>query len=180
MGSFEWIVLLAGPVFFIIWGCIWGKVTNALIHSKGYYSQNWFWWGFFFSVAAVAVAAFRPENPDQDGKAGYTSHLTNAAEVYEKEDKGMLDVPINKGVGPDTWQCVCGRKNMIMAYRCSECGLPKDEALHLAHTINTQKKNADSASAQIQKFENMKKLQARLDNGEISQAEFEELKKEYT
>ena len=45
----------------IIWGIIWGFATNAIIHNKGY-DENWFWWGFFFSIIAVIVAATKPEN----------------------------------------------------------------------------------------------------------------------
>lgn len=44
----------------MIWGVVWGMVTNKIIENKGY-NENWFWWGFFFSWIAAIVAATKPQ-----------------------------------------------------------------------------------------------------------------------
>ena len=57
----EIVILIIG----IIQGVIFGFATNQIIKNKGY-SENWFWWGFFFSFLAVIVAATKPDNhPNQ-------------------------------------------------------------------------------------------------------------------
>ena len=39
----------------IAWALIWGFATRTVIYNKGY-SDNWFWWGFFFGFIAFIVA----------------------------------------------------------------------------------------------------------------------------
>lgn len=57
----EIVILIIG----IIQGVVFGFATNQIIKNKGY-SENWFWWGFFFSFLAVIVAATKPDNhPNQ-------------------------------------------------------------------------------------------------------------------
>lgn len=44
----------------IFWGIIWGVVVNQVIKNKGY-EENWFFWGFFFSIFALIVALTKPD-----------------------------------------------------------------------------------------------------------------------
>jgi hypothetical protein len=44
----------------IIWAIIWGVVVNQVIKNKGY-EENWFLWGFFFSIFALIVALTKPD-----------------------------------------------------------------------------------------------------------------------
>ena len=49
-------------VYLIMWaiiGSIFGVATNAIIKNRGY-SENWFWWGFFFGFIAMIVALSKP------------------------------------------------------------------------------------------------------------------------
>ena len=57
--EFLYIILVIGM------GVVWGYATNTIIHNKGY-SENWFWWGFFFGLIAVIVAACKPQCPSQE------------------------------------------------------------------------------------------------------------------
>lgn len=43
----------------LVYGIIFGVVTNIVIKNKGY-EENWFWWGFFFGVFALIVACTKP------------------------------------------------------------------------------------------------------------------------
>lgn len=45
----------------VIWGLIWGFATKKVIENKGY-TENWFWWGFFFGFIALIVALTKPDN----------------------------------------------------------------------------------------------------------------------
>jgi len=47
-------------ILYIIQGCIFGDATHKIIKNKGY-NENWFWWGFFFSIIAMLVALSKPE-----------------------------------------------------------------------------------------------------------------------
>ena len=50
-----------GILVAIIMGC----ATQQIIKGKGY-TENWFWWGFFFGLIAVIVALLKEENHYQD------------------------------------------------------------------------------------------------------------------
>lgn len=43
----------------LVYGIIFGVVTNIVIKNKGY-EENWFWWGFLFGVFALIVACTKP------------------------------------------------------------------------------------------------------------------------
>lgn len=111
----------------IIWGCIWGVATNAVIKNKGY-DENWFWWGFFFEIIALLVAATKPENRSNtygsyDGLSHgeVDSHLTRAADEIRRKDY------LNSG----GWTCAsCKKINPKYLTTCS-CGLSKDESQRL-------------------------------------------------
>ncbi len=47
-------------IVYIIQGSIFGFATKKIIENKGY-SENWFWWGFFFGFIAMLVALAKPE-----------------------------------------------------------------------------------------------------------------------
>ena len=62
---------------FIIWGIIWGFATKAVIENKNY-SENWFWWGFFFGIIAFIVALAKPENRSYDSYSPYSSNSSSS------------------------------------------------------------------------------------------------------
>ena len=43
----------------LVYGIIFGVVTNKVIKNKGY-KENWFWWGCLFGVFALIVACTKP------------------------------------------------------------------------------------------------------------------------
>ena len=62
----------------LIWGTIWGVAVQKIVEIRGYH-ENWFWWGFFFSVIACIVACSKPQ------------------------------VAAKPLAFPGDWQCTCGR-----------------------------------------------------------------------
>lgn len=90
-----------------ILGVIMGKLTNKVLHYKGYYSEDWFWLGFFFSPIPILIAAFKPkvdlETREQQRKIGEEALLKN-----------------------NGWRCKkCGTVNVESARACSCCRTPK-------------------------------------------------------
>lgn len=71
----------------IIWGVIWGKVTNMILRNKGY-NDDWFWWGFFFGFIAALVAATKT-NQEMIKAANANRPTTEANEL--REYKKLLD-----------------------------------------------------------------------------------------
>ncbi len=47
-------------IIYLAFGVVWGLVVNKIIQNKGY-SENWFWWGFFFGIFALIAALIKPD-----------------------------------------------------------------------------------------------------------------------
>jgi len=82
-------------VYIIIWaiiGSVFGVATNAIVKNRGY-SENWFWWGFFFGFIAMIVALSKPVN-----RSRYAYDDTDfAASSYAYSEKpGTLKVRRNE------------------------------------------------------------------------------------
>ncbi len=106
-----WLIWTIGYVF---WGVVWGYTTKKVIENKGY-SENWFWWGFFFGVIALIVAISKPDlrqnyiQQEQleriiDSKIGKTTTDTDTANNHDmnrnvSSDQAFLhdffDLPVN-------------------------------------------------------------------------------------
>ena len=190
----------------IIWGIIWGCATNAIIHNKGY-DENWFWWGFFFSIIAVIVAATKPENRKyyDSGSDSNTSYL--GYNYNYSAPSPSFGTP--KVAGPNEWKCLCGRVNANYIGTCA-CGKSKQDlednekrirkAQEEAKRLAEEKKVAEDAermaemaakmakeskaaedSNEHQEIANAKAIKEYknlLDEGIISQEEFDAKKKQ--
>lgn len=89
------VIIIVYFVFAIGVCVIWGVVTNKVIENKGY-SENWFWWGFFFGLIALIVALTKPDVKNtQSGNNPAFSALTEDNELDNlkklKEYKELLD-----------------------------------------------------------------------------------------
>ena len=64
VGSAVGIFLLLFP--FILWCCLWGFTTKAVVINRGYESEGrkYFWYGFWFGMFAVIVAFSKPQISD--------------------------------------------------------------------------------------------------------------------
>lgn len=89
----------------IIWGIIWGKVTQKIMEYKDY-SKNWFWWGFFLGPIGVVIAFFM--NPANVRRRGGLKYLVN---------------PTLSGNTDNTWTCPeCDEVNPLSNHVCKSCG----------------------------------------------------------
>lgn len=101
-------------VLFACNGVIWGIACNRIIRNRGY-CENWFWWGFFFSLPAALVALSMPLEEYSEEEETQVSKLLR--EIQEKET-------LKNGA----WKCGdCGQINSSYVGICA-CGKVKPEA----------------------------------------------------
>ncbi len=156
-------MVIGGIIGSIIGSIILGCATNIIIHNKGY-DENWFWWGFFFGIIALIVAAAKPENQYDV----YTEmELSKRAE--EDNKKRLLQ---NGG-----WDCVCGRTNANYTGTCT-CGRTKSESQNEKKKSEEAKKLIQSSDSKEHNLDDLKKLKELLDMGAITQEEFDQKKKQ--
>ena len=73
----------------VVNGCIWGFVTNKVLETRGY-DDNWFWWGFFFGMIAVLVAASKPiVQENSNATSSGVDEIYKIKKLYD-EVKAML------------------------------------------------------------------------------------------
>jgi len=86
----------------LIWQCtFWGSVTRKVLENKGY-SEDWFFWGFFFGIIAFALAVSKPDCP--------------------RKQAGTNDQYYKELLAEGGWGCEkCGRANPAYTGTCS-CG----------------------------------------------------------
>ena len=181
-----------------IGGCIWGAITNAIIGAKGY-DENWFWWGFFFGFWAVLVALLKPSCP-RPMYTGETTHLTYAADRDARPSDYAKVGNVNMSVPSNGWKCnKCGRGNASYVGTCG-CGNTKvannkppvvykpsstastDSTSSASSSVNISKgSSANGASnpvAPISIADEITKFKKLLDDGVITQEEFDKKKKQ--
>ncbi len=170
----------------IIYGLIFGFATKAVIENKGY-DDNWFWWGFFFGFIALIVACAKPQNTRYSGASTYTDYSTRspaygtpmAAATRESEEKKVL--------ASGGWKCICGRVNAAYVSTCY-CGRNKSDVIAAqcrkeaeAAKQNEQTKLADAQADhadELSKAAAIKEYKKLMDDGIISQDEFDRKKKQ--
>ena len=155
----------------IIWGCIWGAATNVVIQNKGY-DENWFWWGFFFGFIALLVAMSKPDNNSKNYLV--PTHLTESSTHLTQSAKSI--------VPKDGWKCIkCGRGNSSYVGTCA-CGNTKLSNNNYSNNNNLNNKNSNNKpmapAVPISSADEIAKFKRLLDDGVITQEEFEKKKKQ--
>ncbi len=157
----------------IIWGIIWGYATNAVISNKGY-SENWFWWGFFFGVIAFLVALTKPDvrMSTVENNNTYTDTI-NFLQGVESERHRQLD---------GAWLCEkCNAMNPSYVGTCG-CGitkiendqLKKQKAEKQAKKIQEEKEVTEKTDtlSESEKADALLKYKNLLDVGAITEEEY--------
>ena len=116
-------------VYLIMWaiiGSIFGVATNPIIKTRGY-SENWFWWGFFFGFIAMIVALSKPANHSQhtygdtDSTAPSYTYSDKLSDISKQYQYGY-----DRKLAPNEWRYQkCGRANANYVGTCA-CGNTKD------------------------------------------------------
>ena len=148
-------------VLVIFWCSVWGVATNAIIQNKGY-SENWFWWGFFFSLIAVLVALSKPQVQNSEEDA--------VRKANEKREQAMLS--------DNGWKCdKCGKMNPSYTGTCG-CGLTRAQSEARKRQREEEKKKVAEVKKESDAIEKIKQYKELLDSGILSQEEFDKKKAE--
>ena len=144
------VTYLISGIIGIIVACIFGAITKNINESKGY--DGGFAWGFWLGVIGIIVVSCKQPNP-------YT---------YKRESIIRKPNPIDEVPPPGGWKCTCGRSHAAYESSCA-CGRSKTEV-----QLGAKKEN-NPTTDNISAIKEYKKL---LDDGIITQEEFEEKKKQ--
>lgn len=141
-------------VTYIVQGIIFGIATNKIIENKGY-SNNWFWWGFFFGIIALLVSLSKPINNVEQNKDDFWYDTLQSARK-------------NKTLKEGGWECAfCHTVNENYVSICS-CGKTKKDT---EQNIKEKESNTE-----LDTIELIKKYKELLDSGIITQEEFDKKK----
>lgn len=150
--NYIWFSIIAYIVVGIIMGCL----TNVIIRNKGY-SDSWFWWGFFFHYFAMIFAAAKPEY-----RPNYMDGTVRSKSLDEKSEKEAL--------AEGGWKCCrCERINPGYTGSCA-CGMTKSEN-------EDQKKKIGKLTQEEETLRLLNSYKELLDNGVLTQEEFEKKKR---
>lgn len=152
-----WVFYLIG---LIVQGIIWGVATNKVIENKGY-SENWFWWGFFFGFLALIVACTKPQ-------AQYYNSSSSSSSLFAASAEEKMKIQQQSLLEQGGWKCnKCGNVNPSYTGTCN-CG-------NLKASNQTKEKEDKRETANFQKMKSYKDL---LDSGVITQEEFDAKKEQ--
>lgn len=157
--------MIVGLLISAIIQCIWGYAVYSIVQNKGY-DENWFWWGFFFGILALLFALAKEDVSWQYRESG--SRL--GAIAAEAADERTL--------ASGGWVCSrCGKVQPSYTGTCG-CGNTKDKSEWERAAEEKRKKDAQTALAENEIIETIKKYKELLDAGAITAEEFEKKKKE--
>lgn len=152
----------------IIVSVICGFICKGISSNRG--MEGGFWWGFWLWIIGIIVVAVRPNdskpvsastNTETDRTAQPSTTSYRNRSQYEKS---ILDA--------GGWKCSkCGNVNHDYTLYCL-CGNAKETSL-TETPINTEKKGEDSPTLAIE----LRQLKELVDDGIITQEEFEAKKK---
>ena len=158
----------------IAFGVIWGCVVNAVIRNRGY-EENWFWWGFFFGVFALIVACTKPEVKREARRSD--------TDIYNYNNLLPTTGVLNRQTGDErtlaagSWRCVCGRVNEQRAETCA-CGRSKSGEKAPEEKKVPQEEKEPGGKSEQDNITALKGYKELLEQGVITQAEFDEKKKQ--
>lgn len=141
-------------ILYIVDGLIFGFVCRAIVAGKGYTSENGytnhgFAWGFWLGIIGVIVCACKREIP--------MTYEEKENSITDKADVISMDLESN-----GFWKCPnCGKLYSKYATEC-ECGYVKPVDIDV--------------SDENKRIEQLKQYKELLDNGAITEEEYDEVK----
>ena len=141
----------------VINGCLWGAATHAINRNKGYWT-NGFWWGFWLGWIGLIVVLCKSDN-----NYVYYSSSVDKHFPADQPHPAIASQPVPAG----GWRCTCGRVHAAYVTSCT-CG-------------NSKISTSDQEEEQLCESEErtvtlLKEYKALLDNGTITQEEFDQKK----
>ncbi len=141
----------------IIEGLICGFVAKKIGENKGY--DNQFWWGFWLGVIGVIVVAVKPDNSNRQVNQ-YPVYQQSAPQVQTEPQKPKETIP------EGFWKCPnCGKLYSQYTKSCN-CGYQRVDS--------SEKKESQENDV----MESLKKYKQLLDDGIITEEDFNAKKKQ--
>lgn len=156
----------------LIYGLIFGFATRIVIENKGY-DDNWFWWGFFFGFIALIVACAKPQNISYSSDFTATRYASPPSAYGTGLAQATHESDTQKMIAAGGWTCTCGRTNAAYVSTCS-CGRNKRDVL----AAQNKKASQGIDTTESSKIEAIKEYKRLMDEGIISQQEFDAKKKQ--
>ena len=151
-------------IIVLVYGIIMGFATKAIIENKGY-NDNWFWWGFFFGIIALIVAAARPQC--------VSSIEMNRGLAEEQEKQNELKRKDGRMLQEDGWKCICGQLNASYVGTCS-CGRTRADV----EDLKKKKEQEQNQAGESERLKQLQQYKALLDCGALTEEEFTAKKKQ--
>lgn len=151
-------------IIVLVYGIIMGFATQAIIENKGY-NDNWFWWGFFFGIIALIVAAARPQCA--------SSIEMNRGLAEEQEKQNELKRKDGRMLQEDGWKCICGQLNASYVGTCS-CGRTRADV----EDFKKKKEQEQNQEGESERLKQLQQYKALLDCGALTEEEFTAKKKQ--
>ncbi len=162
----------------LIWAVIWGCITKKINENKGYVGG--FAWGFWLGFIGLIVVLCKRENSSSSyrnnqhsGQSSFGDSEYNSALSSYATEKGN-----QKLISEGGWKCHhCMRVNANYVTTCI-CGMSKSESDNMVRKIsenstrNTTKSETKSSADELKKFKEL------LDDGAITQEEYDKKKKQ--
>ena len=134
--------------------CIMGAISKVVNEKNGYYGG--FAWGFWLGIIGIVIVAVRQPPFHQS---------TESIIIPERGEKLPASAVAEEDI-PNSWQCRCGRYNAQYVSSCV-CGVSKREAL------SPETEETANQDDEMKKISALKEYKQLLDNGVITQEEFE-------
>lgn len=137
--------------------CIMGAISKVVNEKNGYYGG--FAWGFWLGIIGIVIVAVRQSPP----------YHSSESIIIPKYGEKLPPSAISEENAPDGWQCRCGRYNAQYVSSCV-CGISKREAM-------SPEPEAVEPDDEMKKIAALKEYQKLLEDGIITQDEFDAKKK---
>ena len=144
----------------ICWGFVWGACTRQNVIDKGYENGfAYFVLGFFLGFIGFIIAYVKPDlkKEEQERMMRDIYYRTQAADKARQQ-------PIQ---ADNNWRCSCGAMNRPDEAVCHRCGTAKEKPKQ-----NTSNQSAEKVGDELKKYKEM------LDQGLITQEDFDAKKKQ--
>ncbi len=184
----------AATIFWVsyIIGCvISGIICAAIMSSKGHDgTSGWFFLGFLLGIIGIIIAACQP-NLYYINSLRNSQHSTSSSPLNNNQNTwvckcgtrnnsdslfcnkcGKQNPNANRATNDGSWKCACGAMNYSYETSCHRCGKTKAESISNSAASPAPKPAEKSVTEQL---EELKKL---VDQGLITEADFEAKKKQ--
>lgn len=155
------------PIFMVslITNVVFGFISKKINENKGY--NGGFAWGFFLGIIGIIVVAIRSNN-------GYSSYQSNDYQLKQmSREKHENDILREGG-----WRCQrCNNVNPKYQTSCN-CGYSLSEQKKYLEEQHNKQKQQEELKMKEEKMKLVLSQKKMLDEGLITQEEFEEQKKQ--